>query len=913
MREWWSKLAKMLTGRKGLADDLRAEIDAHLEFEIQENLSNDMTPEQARQAARRDFGNTTLIHEYACASWTFYVLETFLQDLRYGLRMLARSRGLAFAAVLSLALGIGANTALFSVVNAVMLRMLPVRQPERLMLLTWSSRAWPEKFVDDVEGSVDTDKRTGLMVSLSFSYADYQYLCRNNSVFSATLASSSNDSRVNIGLGDRAEDAMMQAVSGDYFQALEVPAIVGRALQPGDDRAEAPPVVVLSYAYWQRKFGGDVSVAGKVIAINGTPATIVGVAPREFFGVEPGRSPDLFAPLSFHAEQYRRAYYDLQQPRAWWLTILGRLKPGVSEQQAATELKILFSRSLGLDGAAVARDAVIPSLQLTSASRGLNSLRDEFSTSLLLLMGMVGLVLLIACTNVAGLLLARATVRQREISVRLSLGAPRLRIVRQLLTESVLLGVLGGAVGLLFARWIGASVAALFASAPHQPIALVIELDVRVFAFTAVVSIASGILFGLAPAVRASRTDFYLALRQAAGTPAYSGHRFLSGKILVGAQVALCLLLLIGAGLLVQTLQRLQRVNLGFNRQHLLVFEVQPGLNGYKAARLAAYYQDLQRRISAIYGVRSVGLSQRGPIGDGWSQGRVVIPGYTPPGKGVPFYRHWVSPGFFETLELPLVIGRVLGPQDIPSAPCVVVVNQKFVRDYFHGENPIGHRFEAGSFKAEIVGVVGDAKYGSLRNDAPPTAYLSYLQYTRDYPASMTFEVRTEGDPAAVTSIIQSAAAEVDKDIPLVKMRTENEVIDQALFIEKTFALLSGSFGFLALLLACVGLYGTMSYTVSQRTNEIGIRLALGALRGTILKMVLRETLWIILAGVALGTPLAWLGTRVLENQLYGLSPHDPLTILLAIAAIIAVTIIAGYLPARRAARVDPIVALRYE
>jgi predicted permease len=795
-----------------------------------------------------------------------------------------------------------------------MLRMLPVHQPERLMLLSWSSKAWPEKVVDDVEGSVDRDKRTGLMISPSFSSASYENLSRNNSVFSATLASSCNDFRVNVGLAGRAEDAMMQAVSGNYFQVLGVPAILGRVLLPGDDRAGAPPAAVLTHDYWRRRFGGDTSISGKVIVINGTPMTIVGVAAREFFGVEPGQSPDLFVPLSFHVEQYRRAYdYDLQQPKVWWLTVIGRLKPGVSEQQAGTELKILFDRDLGVGGASVPPDTIIPVLQLTPASRGLGSLREEFSTSLLLLMAMVGLVLLIACANVAGLLLARATARQREISVRLSLGAPRLRIVRQLLTESVLLGVLGGAVGLLLARWIGTLVAALFASAPRQPIALSVQPDARVFAFTAGISIASGILFGLAPALRASRMDIYSALRQTAGMSGRSGQRFLSGKILVGAQVALCLLLLIGAGLLVQTLQQLQRVDLGFNRQRLLVFEVQPGLNGYKAARLAAYYQDLKRRIGAIHGVRSVGMSERGPIGDGWSQGTVVIPGYTPPGKGVPFYRHWVSPGFFETLEIPLVLGRVLGYRDLSSAPRVVVVNQKFVQSYCHGQNPIGHLFEAGSFKAEIVGVVGDAKYGSLRKDAPPTAYFSYLQYTRDYPASMTFEVRTEGDPDAVTSMIQGEAAAADKDIPLVKMRTLNEVIDQALFLEKTFALLSGSFGFLALLLACVGLYGTMSYTVSRRTNEIGIRLALGARSGTILHMVLRETLWIVLAGIAIGMPLAWLGTKFLESQLFGLSPHDPRTILLAIAAIVAVMVIAGYLPARRASRVDPIIALRYE
>ncbi|HYK90346.1 MAG TPA: FtsX-like permease family protein, partial [Acidobacteriota bacterium] len=521
--------------------------------------------------------------------------------------------------------------------------------------------------------------------------------------------------------------------------------------------------------------------------------------------------------------------------------------------------------------------------------------------------------LLIACANVGGLLLARATARQREISVRLSLGAPRLRIVRQLLTESILLGVLGGTVGVLIAGWVGSLLIALFASAPRQPIELSIQLNLRVFFFTAGVSIISGILFGLAPALRASRTDVYTTLRRAAGVPAHGVYRFLSGKVLVGAQVALALLMLVGAGLLVGTLQKLQQVDLGFNKQHLLLFEAQPGLNGYKGERLAAYYQELQRRLVAVPGVRSVGLSQRGPVADGWSQGRVALPGYTAAGVTVPFYRQWISPGFFETLEIPLILGRVIGSRDLPPAPRAVVVNQKFVREYFHGDNPIGRQFNAGSESGEIVGVVGDARYGSLRAEAPPTAYLSYLQYPRDHPASMAFEVRTTGDPDSVISLIRGEAAGLDKSIPLIKMRTQTKTIDQALFLEKIFALLSASFGFLALSLASVGLYGTMSYLVVRRTNEIGIRMALGARRETILMMVLRETLWIVLAGVAVGLPLAWVGMRLLQSQLFGLSPHDPLTIFLSTAAIFVVTVLAGLLPARRASRVDPIVALRYE
>lgn len=914
MREWWSKLVRMLGGRRRLSEELREEIDSHLEFEVQERVSMGLTPAQAQESARRAFGNTVSIQEQARESWMFYVFETVLQDLRYGLRILAGSPALAGVAILSLALGIGANTALFGVVNSVILRVLPVGHPEQLMLISWSSKAWPEKVVEDVEGSVDKDRATGLMTSSSFSRDTCEELRRNNSVFSAMIAFSSNDERVNVGLGSGAHDAMTQAVSGDYFQGLGVSTFLGRPLQPDDDRAGAPLAVVASSAYWQRRLGGDISAAGRRIVINGRPATIVGVAAREFSGVDPTRTPDLYIPLGFQIEQYRQVNnHDLGQPKVWWLTIVGRLKPGISEEQARMELRVLFRRSLRVEGASDPLDADTPSLEMSPASRGLNGLREEFSSSLVLMMAMVGLVLLIACANVAGLLLARAASRQREISVRLSMGAPRIRIVRQLLTESVLLGLLGGAAGLLIAKWIGSLLVVLSSGAPAQRAALSVQLDGRVFAFTAGISIVSGILFGLAPALRARRMDFYSALRQSANIPGSAGRRFLSGKILVGAQVALSLLLLIVAGLLVRTLWQLQRVDLGFNRDHLLLFEVQPGLNGYKATRLAGYYQELQRRIGAIPGVRSVGISQRGPIGDGWSQGRVEIPGYTLPGKGVPFYRHWVSPGFIETLEIPVVLGRILGPQDDSSSRRVVVVNQKFVREYFHGDNPLGHRFDAGSLKAVIVGVVGDAKYGSLRNEAPPTAYLPYLQYSRDFPASMTFIVRTQDDPDMVGSMIQGEAAALDKDVPLIKMRTETEAIGQALFLERSFALVSGSFGVLALLLACIGLYGTMSYMVSRRSSEIGIRMALGAPRESILKMVLRETLQVVGAGIAAGIPLSLIGTRLLESRLFGLSPHDPGTILLATATILAVTIVAGFLPALRASRVNPVVALRCE
>jgi predicted permease len=913
---WWSKLEKTLGRRKGLSDELTEEIRAHLDMEIEENLSMGMSPEEARRIAQAEFGGATLIHERARESWMFYYLETFLQDLRYGLRTLARSPGLAATALLSLAIGIGANTALFGVVDAVMLRALPVPEPERLVLLTWTTKGWPDKFVDDVEGRYETDESTGVAFSVSFPSGAYDFLNGNNGVFSSLLAQASNDERINVGINGRAEDALMHAVSGNYFQTLGVPAAAGRSLIPDDDRPGAPPVVVLSYSWWRSRFAGDPSVCGRTIAINGTPVTVVGVAAREFSGLEPGLSTDLFVPLSLETAHHLRAYgTNLQDPRVWWLTLVGRLKPGVTPEQARREMGGLFHRSIGAGPAAASGEAIVPSLKITSASRGLGELRDEYSRPLLLLMAMVGLVLIIACANTAGLMLARATARKREISVRLSLGASRLRIVRQLLTEAVLLGILGGCAGLLFAKWIGFGVAALFAAAPYQPVLLSLRLDTRVLLFTAGISVAAGILFGLAPALRTGRMELYNSLRQHARAASGNGERrFLSGKALVCAQVALSLLLLVGAGLLVRTLQRLQRVELGFNPRNLLLFDVQPGLNGYKGTQLAAYYQDLEQRVRAVPGVKSVGMSQRRPVGDGWSQGRVTIPGITAAGKGVPYYRHWISAGYLEALQIPLVLGRGIGPRDAGSAPVIVVVNQRFVDEYLQGRNPIGLRFEAGSsFKAEIVGVAGDSKYSGLREQAPPTAYASYLQYNRDYPSSMTFEIRTEGEPGPVVQSMYGAVAAVDANIPLVKMKTMEEAIGQVLFMERTFAWLSLLFGIASLLLACVGLYGTMSYTVARRTNEFGIRLALGASNTSILHMVVRETLWIVAAGIGIGIPLVWGAGRLLESRLYGISAHDAGTLLASVAVIVGVTLAAGYVPARRASRVDPITALRFE
>jgi predicted permease len=552
---------------------------------------------------------------------------------------------------------------------------------------------------------------------------------------------------------------------------------------------------------------------------------------------------------------------------------------------------------------------------VVSVASGLDSLRNRYSTSLYLLMGMVALVLLIACANVAGLLMTRAATRQREIAMRLSLGASRATIVRQLLTETILLSLLGGAAALLVAHWAAVLLTGLLASG-RDLVAVDLHLDLRVLAFTAAVSVMSGIVFGLAPSLAAIRVQPLTTLKQNSGNATMSGKRFRSGKILVGAQVALSLLLLVGAGLLLRTLQTLRSINLGYDRQGVVLFTVRPGQNGYDGQKLVSYYEELERRLRVIPGVRSVTFADRNPIGSGGVITGINIPGYIPDNTETSVYRHIIGPGYFDTLHIGVALGRAIGEQDTATSQKVVLINEALARKYFHGDNPIGHQIRFGTHvddqEMQIVGVVRDVKYEDIRTEPPPTTYVAYSQTPSVWP-SMTYQLRTAGNTNSVARAIAPVALAVDPDVPVVDIRTQEQVMNQVLYLERTFALLSSVFGGLALALACVGVYGTIAYTVAQRTNEIGIRMALGAQRERILRMVLRETLIVVAIGLSVGLPLSWFGTRLLHNQLYGLSAHDPATLAAAVLVIAAVTIAAGFVPARRASRVDPITALRYE
>jgi predicted permease len=807
--------------------------------------------------------------------------------------------------------------------------------------MDWASKGWPD-VMNGLSGSMYGDP-AGRMSSPSFSYPMYEQLRTQNHVFSNVLALAANSPEFNLGYRGEPGRAEGELISGTFFDALGVQPALGRMLTPDDDRLESSPAAVISYRYWEGHFGRDPGIVGKSITLNGIPFAVVGVCPPEFFGVQPGRAVDVWVPL--HQQPHVEPRWAPQPEHSggktigpdwlfehtnhWWVVMLGRRKPGVSEQQARAEADLILQQSIAPNIKPGAKPETIPHLEVTLGSKGLDSLRRQFSKPLAVLMAVVGLVLLIACANVANLLLARGTSRQKEMAVRLAIGARRSRLVRQLLTESVLLAALGGALGLLLAFW-STDLLVAFMSSGRDPLHLTVKPDPWVLGFTASVSVMTGILFGLSPALRSTRLDLTPALKSsdarelgiAPGTSGRHGRRIGIGKTLVVAQVSLSLLLLVGAGLFVRTLTNLENVNTGFNERNLLLFGINPTEAGYKGQRLAEFYQQLMRRVAAQPGVRSVTMSGETLIGGGMNTLETFI--QNPPKNvdkdgGVSAYVNEVGPNFFETMGIPLVLGRTIHEADVAGAPEVAVVNEEFARKFLEGGNPIGRRFsfdklvfdKKGSGEIEIVGVVGNARYDDLRHDIPATIYPAALQ--DNTLGALHFEVRTAGDPSLLVPAIRRVAQGLDSNLALGDVRSQREQIDESLFQERLFARLTGFFGSLALLLGCIGVYGVMAFAVTRRTREIGIRMALGANRGEIVGMVLRETLVPAAIGVALGVLAALEASHLVASFLFGLKPNDPLTIAGAALLMVAAAAFAGYVPARRASKVDPMVALRYE
>jgi predicted permease len=1011
--------------RKRMLEELDQDIRDHIEQETQDRIERGMPPEEARYAAVRKFGNVTLVKEETREVWSFVRLEQLWQDIRFGLRMLAKSPGFAAVAILTLALGIGANTAIFSLIDAVMLRSLPVENPSQLVLLQWSARNAPNIHGYQSAGDCLNDLRFGAKnpSGCSFSEPMFREIAQSN-VFSATAAFA-NSGRLNLTGNGPATVINGQLVSGGFFRTMGLKPAVGRLLETADDTLSAAPVAVLNYGYWQSALGGARDVIGRTIELNNVPFTIVGVAEQRFTGITPGSDYHVWLPLS-NAQRITdpMRWQDKQgDVSIWWLTIIGRLRVRSQLAQAQAAVSGLFRNEMlhgsvplfhggemaGVPGSRAVGSAKVrpgpapaaggkaptsmpglpqpvpvpgpvavrgeaprgpmlqsagnkpvglpgpqgagmadprasemasgpktlstaadnPEVSLVSAQTGLTGARRFYSDPLYVLMLAVGIILLIACANVAGLMLARAAGRQKEMAVRLALGAGRARVVRQLLTESVMLSVLGGTLGILFAYWGAHTIISFVSSNQPRPLGFATGVDLRVLGFTVAVSLLTGILFGIAPTLRSARVDLTPALKEGERSFASSGRAagkwFSIGNALVVAQVALAIVVLVGAGLLVRTLQNLRSIDVGFDSHNILIFGIDATQIGYKGPQVDNFYRDLQGRLAETPGVKSASYSMVPLLSNGLMVTMFHWPD-TPQDQNSESDMLGVGPNFFETLHIPFLAGRGFNASDFkvsasndgtaPTlAPTPVIVNQAFVEKYLGKENPLGKQFGQAEADTnhprspgyEIIGVVRDTKYNSLRRE------IHAMMYMPQSAGGASFELRTAADPRAILPAIREVVAQVNTNLPLFDVKTESEQIDQLLFQERLVARLSGFFGLLALVLACVGLYGLLSYEVSRRTREIGIRMALGAHPGRVLKLVLRQGIVLAIVGAAAGIGVALGVTRYLTSMLYDVHANDPLTMIAVAVLLTIVALAACYIPARRAMRVDPMVALRYE
>jgi predicted permease len=838
-------------------------------------------------------------------------METLLKDLRYGIRGLLKRKGFAAIAVLTLALGIGANTAIFTLVNAVMLKTLPVTKPEELVLFSDTTS----------EGtSLEDSPRTGVWPR--FSYASYEYFRDHNQSFQDIAALRSGVSRLSVRQTDAQAAAAARAsghlVTGNYFSVLGVRAMRGRVLTPEDDKPSAQPAAVISHRYWEQELNSDPATVGKSFIINGTNFTVVGITPPEFFGERVRRPPDFWLPLSFQPQIELRDSF-LTDKQAYWLMLMGRLKSGVSLDQAQASANLALRQHLteqaGNELTAERQKGIQNTYaMLVEGQGGISGLRRAYSKPLQMLMAIVGIVLLIACANVGSLLLSRAASRKAEISLRMALGATRRRIIRQLLTESMLLAGLGGVCGVLLAQW--AVVVLVGLVAKGSP--LNTRPDVGVLVFTAGVSIIAGLLFGLVPAVQASRANLSSTIKEKSRTR--SGFmRFSLSSVMVVMQVGLSMVLLTGAGLFARSLVKLQNEDVGFDRNNVLLLGIDPRLAGYKPAELATLYQQLIDRLGSIPQVRNVSMATYAPMSGTNRSSSIKLTGYTAqPGEDLVVQDILAGPKYAETLGIPLLRGREIELRDTASAPRIAVVNSTFAEHYFKDQNPIGRSFTFdddtdNGAALEIVGVVGDIKSDDAREKPDPTVYRPILQIQDQSAYSVTIHVRTLADPSPLTPQVRQMINQIDDKLPIFSVITLSDQLRENLNQERLIAQLVSFFGALALILACIGLYGVMAHGVARRTNEIGIRMALGARGGNIAWMILRETLYLVLAGLILGVPAAVLGARLISTQLFGMSPTDPVTLVAAALILTLVALLAGYLPARRASRVNPLNALRYE
>ncbi len=851
-------------------------------------------------------------------------MATFWQDIRYGIRMLLKNPGFALVAVLTMALGMGANTAIFNVFDAVLLRTLPVADANRLVLLT----------DPDAHGRAfggDTGERSLL------SYAEFEFLRDHNDVFSSSFAADSSVELEQFSIGgaqqgaaEQTETAKVRLASGNYFATLGLQPAAGRLFTPDMDRARgAAPYAVLSYDFWKNRFALDPSILGKTLRIHQTAFEVIGVAPPGFLGETVGLAPDLWVPLMMQDAIYPGRDLLSATPSMMniylWLQMMARLKPGTTLQQAQAHIDVEWKRYVesALPPGMSDQDRRHESdarIKLQPGARGSSTLHEAFADSLKMLMALVGLVLLMACANIANLLLARGAARRKEFAVRMAIGAGRKRLLRQLLTESLLIASLGAVAGLVLAQWAdGLLVRLASGGAAGSPIQLDLQPDARVLVFTLALAALTVILFGLFPALRAARLDLTPVLRATASGPGDEGmpRRLSAGKILVVVQVALSLILLVAAGLFVRSLRRLSEVNLGYRTENLVLFYLDAAPGGYKGDALVRLDRDLLDKFNAIPGVRVATASSNGLFMHSESGDPISVEGYAPKaGEDLHSRMDHVGPGYFSALGIPILAGREIGPLDVAGKPRVAVINQSFATAYFANANPLGKiirdTYPGNPGEAEVVGVVADSKSHSMRETPHPRIYFPILNPMWEHTAA-AFELRTQANPASVIAAVRQIVAQTNPAFPPLKIETMTELVADSLNTDRFITQLTGGFGVLALLLASIGLYGLMAYSVARRTHDIGIRMALGAQPGNVLRSVLRETLLLVALGIAVGVPVALGGTRLVRSLLFGVGLADPLAIVFAVVLLAGVAALAGYLPARRAALVDPLIALRYE
>jgi len=896
---------RMLFHRNQFRQDLDEEMRLHLDLRREQQMAAGAHAEAARQAALRRFGNTTQIREKSQRAWGWEWLETLLQDAAYGVRSMLRTPGVTSIALLSLALGIGANTAIFSFLDAVMLRMLPVQAPQQLVKLGKSR----------MSGITDNFGTTGL-----YSYPFYRIFRSRNEVFSDTAATFSLTNGVHGFVDDRSQPDLInvQAVSGNYFQTLGVESHLGRVLDDADDSTNGQhPVLVISDAFWKRELGQSPDVLHHTIRLGDITYQIVGVAPADFFGTTVGERPDAWAPLSMEP----------QIPPGWGnnkddfyeaLYIIGRLKPGVSMAQATANTNVLFrSILLGFPDAPRTKENLDnlnrTHVELQSMARGLSNLRYEYSQPLEVLMAIVALVLLIACANIANLLLARSTARARELAVRQALGAGRTRILRQLLTESLVLALAGGALGIGFAA-VANRILLRMISQGAETIPLDVSLNLPLLGFTCAISIATALLFGTLPALRATRLDLTENLKSGRGGSAGSARSPLA-RVLVVAQVAISLLLMVGACLFQRTLINLSHVNTGFNPDHVLTLNIDSSGKNFKDndPRERAFFREIETRVEALPGVQAASFSAFRFDEGSWSS-RIRVTNM--PRNDSVVNHNIIGNDFFKVMQIPLIAGRAFGPQDTATSQQVAIISEHMARLLFPAGSPIGRTYMLGTeddgkpAPILVVGVAADVKFDSLTE---PTEFIDYLPYTQHDWGFGDFEVRYTGNLSTVAGEVRDAIHSVDRSIPIGDVSTLGEQVEGSITNQTIIAKLSAFFALIAVFLSCIGIYGVMSYLVGRRTGEIGIRMALGARRGAVAWQVMREIVILLAIGIAIGLPVALAEGRLVGTLLYGVKGRDPVSDSLSVAVLIAAGLLAGYLPARRAAGIDPLVALRYE